>query len=128
MRNYRSQRFDSLFPLYVLTSTGFFVTTLFTTFVIKEKNPFSLIVSLMAILMIIIWAFVRRTSFKRYSSLVLVFFTIKVTSVIVLAYLNVLPSYLTDKLDSNRLILTVITYYICATGIGSYDFKVNLFI
>jgi len=35
---------------------------------------------------------------------------------------------LTDKQDSTKLIMSLITYYIVITGVGSYDFKVNLFV
>jgi len=31
-------------------------------------------------------------------------------------------------MDSNKFALSVVTFYICETGIGSYDFKINLFI
>ena len=42
--------------------------------------------------------------------------------------MKILPSFFTEKMDSNKFVLSVVTFYICETGIGSYDFKVNLFI
>jgi hypothetical protein len=56
-----------------------------------------------------------------------VFFTVVETAFLILAHTETLPSFITDKLDSNKIVMSLITYYIVVTGVGSYDFKVNLF-
>lgn len=42
--------------------------------------------------------------------------------------MKVLPSFFMENLDLNNLEKVVITNYICATGVTTYDFKVNLFV
>lgn len=76
----------------------------------------------------ILWAITRKTSAKQYSSLAFLVFTLLETTALILASFNVLPTYLTNKQDSTKLIMSLITFYIVITGVGSYDFKVNLFI
>ena len=75
MRNYRSERLDRLFPLYVLVSTCYLIVGFIFTFATKS-NPFSILTGIIAMLTILIWTVVRRTSAKRYSWLVFIFFTI----------------------------------------------------
>lgn len=55
-------------------------------------------------------------------------FTVVETVFLILAHIDALPSFITDKLDSNKIAMSLVTYYIVVTGVGSYDFKVNLFI
>lgn len=84
--------------------------------------------AIIILLSVLLFAIVRKTSVKRYTSLIFVLFTIKASCAIILAQMNILPSFFTDKLDSNKLAIALVTYYIGATGIAPYDFKVNLFI
>lgn len=128
VRNYISERFDRVFPLYVLKTAIFFISTLISTLFMQEKNTTSFVMSVSAVFFIFIWTIVRKTSAKRFSSILLVFQTVSVSTVIFLAYLDVLQFKIREYADPNRLLLEVISSYICMTGVGSYDFKVNLFI